>query len=166
MSYTVTVHPTSRLETKAASVASMSSVYDTANDQKTLQCSLCTDNTCRNNECSTRPRKWTARSLESLKTKWRNLFRPVMKSSYSIPGPEDGWFRRLRYDMLLPTSGLAARVITLALLAFIIWAALWSVLSKEMLFHGNILGIYMVVLFALICGYLVEQVKLAPLLGE
>jgi hypothetical protein len=90
-----------------------------------------------------------------------------MKSSYGpAPDADAGWMKQIRYDLLLPTSGIAARLITLALLAFMIWAALWSILLKDMMPHGNIFGLYMCVLFALILGYLVEQIKLAPLFGK
>ncbi|OQV26214.1 Mitochondrial sodium/hydrogen exchanger 9B2 [Hypsibius exemplaris] len=161
-----------RLEPSASQASMVSTTNErvvNVSDRRSLTAAPCTDYACKHEQCrlrnEQRQRKWYSGCWNGLTRKWMRLFQPVMKSSHPAPGPSAGWFRQVGYEMMLPPTGIAARLVTLAMLAFFIWAAFWSVLTKDMLPHGNIFGLYMVVLFALILGYLVERIKLAPLLG-
>ena len=95
----------------------------------------------------------------------RIIFRPFLKSSYPSPDSCNSAYQQLKYDLLLPPTGTVARVTTLFLLAVLTWAALWSVLPNEMVRKSNISGLYLLVLSGLVAGWLVERIKLAPLLG-
>ena len=134
-SYTITPLPPhmsrSRVDTSASVLSNDDSQYDLADDKKQAICGHCHDILCRDDACLKSNGHGTWK--ESLKHRWRNLLRPVLKSSHAAPPPNAGWFQQLRHDLLLPTSGIVARLITLAFLAFFIWAAFWSVLRNDML---------------------------------
>ncbi|GAV01897.1 hypothetical protein RvY_12535-2 [Ramazzottius varieornatus] len=93
------------------------------------------------------------------------LLRPLVKSSYPCPDCSSSTAQRLKYHLLLPPSGIVARLITLLLLATLTWAALWSLFPAEMLRKSSISGLYLLLLAGLVAGWLVERIKLAPLLG-
>ena len=66
------------------------------------------------------------------------------------------------------TSGFCGRVLTRALIVLLIWAVLWSVIGQDALPGGNIFGIFIVIVSASLCGFLVGRVPylhLPPLLG-
>ncbi|GAU92661.1 hypothetical protein RvY_04710 [Ramazzottius varieornatus] len=133
-------------------------------------CIRCADPTCKNEQCQ-KPGRLTTSTFEGVgfmgkvKKAVQEVLRPALKSSHTQPSPDAPLAQRLKYDLLLPPTGIVSRLVTLALLAFMIWAALWSVLGSQMLLHGNVLGLYMIVLVGLAAGWLVERMRLAPLLG-
>ena len=128
-------------------------------------CIRCANPACRNEECLNPSQD---RVLAKVKKALYGVFRPVMKSSHyhTLPPAESTFGQRLKYDLLLPPTGMVSHLVTIALLAVLVWAALWSVLGKLMLYRGNILGLYMILLVGLAAGWLVERFRLAPLLGE
>lgn len=105
--------------------------------------------------------KWISRLKRSI----NGIFKPILKSSATPPQPGDGKWKHLKYNMLLPPSGVVSHTVTIVFIAMIVWAGLWSVLSKDMLPYGNMFGLFILVVIALLAGYLVNLVKLAPLLG-
>ena len=77
--------------------------------------------------------------------------------------------RRLkRSGMTFPPSGFVGRALTRVLIVVLIWAVCWSVLGKDALPGGNIFGIYIVIVSASLCGFLVSRIPylhLPALLG-
>ena len=68
----------------------------------------------------------------------------------------------------LPPSRFFGRVLTRGLIAVLIWAVLWSIIGADALPGGNIFGIFLVIVSASLCGFLVCRVPhlhLPPLLG-
>ena len=138
---------------------------DRTSDGSKYICMRCSNPACRNEECLNPSQDGV---LAKVKKALNGVFRPVMKSSHydTLPPAESTFCQRLKYDLLLPPTGMVSHLVTIALLAVLGWAALWSVLRGQMLYHGNILGLYMILLVGLAAGWLVERFRLAPLLGE
>jgi len=81
-----------------------------------------------------------------------------------------GKFRKrlVSAGVTLPPSHFFGRVLTRGLIVVLIWAVLWSVIGKDALPGGNIFGIFMVIVSASLCGFLVCRIPylhLPPLLG-
>lgn len=84
--------------------------------------------------------------------------------------PNTGKFKRrlVSAGVTLPPSHFIGRVLTRGLIVVLIWAVLWSVIGKDALPGGNIFGIFIVIVSASLCGFLVCRIPylhLPPLLG-
>eukprot|EP00794_Sanderia_malayensis_P012817 gene12817-14130_t len=67
-----------------------------------------------------------------------------------------------------PPRGFLGHVITRGLICFIIWASLWAILGKNALPGYNIFSLFMLLVVASFCGFLVSKIPLVafpPLLG-
>ena len=76
--------------------------------------------------------------------------------------------RLVSAGVTLPPSGFCGRVLTRGLIVTLIWAVAWSIIGKDALPGGNIFGIYIVIVCASLCGFLVGRIPylhLPPLLG-
>ena len=68
----------------------------------------------------------------------------------------------------IPPSRFFGRVLTRGLIVVLIWAVLWSIIGADALPGGNIFGIFIVLVSASLCGFLVCRIPylhLPPLLG-
>ena len=73
-----------------------------------------------------------------------------------------------KFGFTIPPSGFVARALTRALIVLVGWAVLWSIIGQDVLPGGNIFGIFVVVVFASLGGFLVQLVpylSLPSLLG-
>ncbi|XP_072051345.1 sodium/hydrogen exchanger 9B2-like [Amphiura filiformis] len=73
--------------------------------------------------------------------------------------------QRFRYMFLCPPHGVLSRWLTLGLIAFLIWAVLWSITGSETLPGGNLFGLYVLIVCCFMGGWLIAKIYLPPLLG-
>ncbi|XP_022785420.1 sodium/hydrogen exchanger 9B2-like [Stylophora pistillata] len=70
--------------------------------------------------------------------------------------------------LTLPPTRFFGRVLTRGLIVVLIWAVLWSIIGADALPGGNIFGIFIVIVAASLCGFVVSKIPylhLPPLLG-
>lgn len=70
--------------------------------------------------------------------------------------------------LTLPPTRFFGRVLTRGLIVVLIWAVSWSILGADALPGGNIFGIFIVIVAASLCGFVVSKIPylhLPPLLG-
>lgn len=76
--------------------------------------------------------------------------------------------RLVEAGVTIPPSRFFGRVLTRGLVVVLIWAVLWSIIGADALPGGNIFGIFIVIVSASLCGFLVCKIPylhLPPLLG-
>lgn len=76
--------------------------------------------------------------------------------------------RLVEAGVTIPPSRFFGRVLTRGLIVVLIWAVLWSIIGADALPGGNIFGIFIVIVSASLCGFLVCKIPylhLPPLLG-
>ena len=76
--------------------------------------------------------------------------------------------RLVTAGVTLPPTRFCGRVLTRGLIALLIWAVLWSIIGTDALPGGNIFGIFIVIVSASLCGFLISKIPylhLPPLLG-
>ncbi|XP_067050067.1 sodium/hydrogen exchanger 9B2-like isoform X1 [Acropora muricata] len=97
---------------------------------------------------------------------------PAIENGDKILRPKNhsGTFKNYLFaaGLSLPPSGFCGHVLTRGLIVLLIWAVLWSVIGQDALPGGNMFGIYIVVVFASLFGFIVRNIphlRLPPLLG-
>lgn len=97
---------------------------------------------------------------------------PAIENGDKILRPKNhsGIFKNYLFaaGLSLPPSGFCGHVLTRGLIVLLIWAVLWSVIGQDALPGGNMFGIYIVVVFASLFGFIVRNIphlRLPPLLG-
>ena len=113
-----------------------------------------------NNENPTSPQR-----CSGLRSCFRSCTRPCLAESHPLPRDAPCW-RRLLDNFLCPPHSRAGAILFTVLLAAVGWASLFAMTDDEALPGGNLFSLT-VVLFACWCGgYLVDLIRVPPLLGE
>lgn len=97
------------------------------------------------------------RCLECLK--------PVLAEYHPLPNNPD-LLQRLHFAFLCPPHGRLGACIFVVLVGMLIWGVLWSVTGKQALPGGNIFSLVALFIFSWCGGYIVNLIKLPPLLGK
>ncbi|XP_037084502.1 sodium/hydrogen exchanger 9B2-like [Pollicipes pollicipes] len=90
--------------------------------------------------------------------------RPLLRSTYK-PLPAAPVWRRLLYGCTCPPWGRLEQLLVAVLVTLALWALAVSLADKEALPGGQIFGVLCVVVLSLAAGWLVERLRLPPLLG-
>ena len=91
--------------------------------------------------------------------------RPCMTHYNPLP-TDPSVSQRLSYACMCPPHGKLARAVTLLLAVLCCWGVLWGVTGSHALPGGNFFALLVLVVCASIGGFLVEKIKLPPLLGK
>ncbi|CAE1272954.1 SLC9B1_2 [Acanthosepion pharaonis] len=73
--------------------------------------------------------------------------------------------QRIRYTFLCPPHGIIGSYITTIFIFAILYAVFWSLLGESALPRSNIFGLWVLFICCIIGGYIVQFIKLPPLLG-
>ena len=76
------------------------------------------------------------------------------------------WCQKLKFAFLCPVHGNMAKYIVVTMMFFVTWAVLLSVTGDGGLMGGNFFSLCVLFFACIVGGYLVEFIKLPPLLGK
>jgi len=91
--------------------------------------------------------------------------RPCMTKFNPLP-EKPSRCQRLKYVFLCPPHGKIGQWLTSLLAVTFFYGALWGIVGDDALPGGNIFAIFMIFIFCVIGGMLIEKIRLPPLLGD